>query len=191
MEEVLNQFNSLDYTSYEDMYFEPQDFYHYIDGMLEDFDYPELPYFKWVLKTEQEGVYRSWYDKKFEYKLGEVAIPKMGSYNSGIHCSKDFEACYDGGRDNKEDRIMISLSPVNQNEEAKRFPSGVKVEKEITNVQELEDWVEWLYNEKYIDENLYKRMKIYYYDGKVYSGKCVKEYKEKIDEPKTYDINLF
>jgi hypothetical protein len=48
-----------------------------------------------------------------------------------------------------------------------------------------------LYNEKHIDEDLYKRMKIYYYDGKVYSGKCVKEYKDKTDETKVYDINWF
>lgn len=176
IDEVLEQFNNLEYDAYENVPYEPEDYDTYIHNMLEDFDYSKLPYLKWVVKTEIDGVYKSWYDEKFEYKLGETSIPVKSSMfydNSGIHCDKNYDLLHKGSH-NKE-YVLIRLDPVDESEENTRFKSGVKVVEELTGVETQEDWINWLYDNYYINEDVRNRMLIFHCEGMIYSGKIKKD----------------
>lgn len=81
----------------------------------------------------------------FEYKVGEVAVPKESRWgNSGIWCEQTVSEC-------QYDDTLILVTPINQHETESPFKSGVMVETILHDVKTDEDWLYFLVQNGYLN----------------------------------------
>lgn len=102
----------------------------------------KVPYIKYV--KQKDGKLVSHWDNDFEYKVGEVAVPKESRYgSSGIWCEQTVSEC-------QYDDTLILVTPINEHETESPFKSGVMVETVLHNVKTDEDWLYFLVKEEYL-----------------------------------------
>lgn len=157
---VIEQFNNLDLDALDKANFEGGCLEKFIQQFILGIDLSKLPYIKYVLKTETDGHYTSWYHNKFMYQLGTNAIPEGTGRNAGIYCSTDF-ASLNGGYGNSAERVLIQVDPLDPNETMSPFKKGVRVVRELPFIKNTNDWVNWLVEEGYVDSKAASRLRAF------------------------------